>query len=106
MAGTKLKDYNPTVEICKVFNPLFIIVVSVSVFVVIVTVVIFIIVKCQTNIKNYLYLLRVNRHIKNGYFLFDNANDFEYHAFVVLSTSPFLYNVYFPLTPLAFGKLV
>ena len=83
MAGTKLKDYNPTVEICKVFNPLFIIVVSVSVFVVIVTVVIFIIVKCQTNIKNYLYLLRVNRHIKNGYFLFDNANDFEYHAFVV-----------------------
>ena len=83
MAGTKLKDYNPTVEICKVFNPLFIIVVSVSVFVVIVTVVVFIIVKCQTNIKNYLYLLRVNRHIKNGYFPFDNANDFEYHAFVV-----------------------
>ena len=83
MAGTKLKDYNPTVEICKVFNPLFIIVVSVSVFVVIVTVVVFIIVKCQTNIKNYLYLLRVNRHIQNGYFPFDNANDFEYHAFVV-----------------------
>lgn len=83
ISGTKLKDYNPTVEMCKVFNHLFIVVVSVSVFVVIVTIVVFIIVKCQTNIKNYLYLLRVNRHIKNGYFPFDSANDFEYHAFVV-----------------------
>ncbi|CAC5355584.1 unnamed protein product [Mytilus coruscus] len=39
--------------------------------------------KCQTNIKNYLYLWRINYNRRKGYLPFQDADDFEYHAFVV-----------------------
>ncbi|XP_071138727.1 toll-like receptor 6 [Mytilus edulis] len=39
--------------------------------------------KCQTNIKNYLYLWRINSNRRKGYLPLQDADDFEYHAFVV-----------------------
>ena len=41
------------------------------------------ILKCHTNIKNYIYLLRVYSYRKQGYAPITDSDDFEYHAFVV-----------------------
>ncbi|XP_071130660.1 toll-like receptor 3 [Mytilus edulis] len=78
--GILLKDYKPSVLWC---SPIFIIVISISalVFLLISTMIIFL--KCYTNIKNLLYLLKVKQFRRQGYIPIVNSNDYEYHAFVV-----------------------
>ena len=39
--------------------------------------------KCHTNIKNCIYLQRIKHKRREGYFELPEADDFEYHAFVV-----------------------
>lgn len=39
--------------------------------------------RCQTNIRNYLYLCRFYKNKKSGYIQLDNCEDYEYHAFIV-----------------------
>ncbi|XP_052069173.1 toll-like receptor 4 [Mytilus californianus] len=45
------------------------------------TIIIFL--KCNTNIKNLLYLLKVKQFRRQGYLPIVNSDDYEYHAFVV-----------------------
>ncbi|CAG2186374.1 unnamed protein product [Mytilus edulis] len=39
--------------------------------------------KCNTNVKNFLYLLKVKQFRRQGYLPILNSDDYEYHAFVV-----------------------
>ncbi|XP_063446601.1 toll-like receptor 3 [Mytilus trossulus] len=81
--GMQLKDYKPTIESCTLWNPLFTIAISMSVFGFIIIVSITVFVRCYTNLKNYIYLLKVSRRQRQGYLPLDNSEDYEYHAFVV-----------------------
>ncbi|XP_052071656.1 toll-like receptor 3 [Mytilus californianus] len=85
--GVQLKDYKPTVESCTPWNPLFTIAISMSVFGFIIIVSITVFVRCYTNLKNYIYLLKVSRRRRQGYLPIDNSEDYEYHAFVVYCDS-------------------
>ena len=83
MTNTLLKDYKPDVETCTPWNPLFTIIISISASVVFLIILFLTILKCHTNIKNYIYLLRVYSYRKRGYAPITDSDDFEYHAFVV-----------------------
>ncbi|XP_063444339.1 toll-like receptor 13 [Mytilus trossulus] len=78
--GVLLKDYKPSFLSC---NPMFLVVISISALacLLILTMVIFL--KCNTNVKNFLYLLKVKQFRRQGYLPILNSDDYEYHAFVV-----------------------
>ncbi|XP_052071856.1 toll-like receptor 3 [Mytilus californianus] len=78
--GVLLKDYKPSVLSC---NPIFLIVISISALVCLLVSTMIIFLKCNTNVKNFLYLLKVKQFRRQGYLPIVNSDDYEYHAFVV-----------------------
>ncbi|VDI29152.1 toll-like receptor 13 [Mytilus galloprovincialis] len=78
--GKLLKDYKPSVLSC---NPVFTIVISMSAFVFLIISITIVFFKCNTNIKNLIYLLKVKQFRRQGYLPILNSDDYEYHAFVV-----------------------
>ncbi|XP_052057701.1 toll-like receptor 13 [Mytilus californianus] len=83
MRGVPLQDYNPTDDNCKQVNPLIITASLLTGAGIVSFIVIFIMYRCQTNIRNYLYLCRFYKNKKSGYIQLDNCEDYEYHAFIV-----------------------
>ena len=83
MSNTLLEDYKPDVKSCTPWNPLFTIIISTSASVVFLIILFLTVLKCHTNIKNYIYLLRLYSYRKRGYAPITDSDDFEYHAFVV-----------------------
>ncbi|XP_076118018.1 toll-like receptor 6 [Mytilus galloprovincialis] len=83
MNGIVLRDYKPTVKMCNPWNPLYTIAIVMGMVVLSFIAVGSIAAKCQGNIKNYIYLLRVYHNRKQGYIPLDSEEDYEYHAFVV-----------------------
>jgi hypothetical protein len=57
MRGSLVEQYNPTLESCKEMDPVIVIAISVGSFGLFAIIIILITYKCQTNIKNYIYLL-------------------------------------------------
>ncbi|XP_063406261.1 toll-like receptor 4 [Mytilus trossulus] len=68
---------------CPPWNPLYTMAICITSFGIIMVTFIFVGVKCQTNIKNYIYLWRVQSSRKKGYIPLPEADNFEYHAFIV-----------------------
>ncbi|XP_063414369.1 toll-like receptor 13 [Mytilus trossulus] len=83
MNGILLRDYNPTDKMCNPWNPLYTMAIVMGMVVILFITVGSIAAKCQGNIKNYIYLLRVYSNRKKGYIPLDSEEDYEYHAFVV-----------------------
>ncbi|XP_063414971.1 toll-like receptor 13 [Mytilus trossulus] len=83
MNGIVLKDYKPTDKMCNPWNPLYTMAIVMGIVVISFITVGSIAAKCQGNIKNYIYLLRVYHNRKKGYIPLDSEEDYEYHAFVV-----------------------
>ncbi|XP_063446805.1 toll-like receptor 6 [Mytilus trossulus] len=78
--GKMLKDYKPSYLSC---NPIVTIVTSTTAFVCLCVSIMTIFLKCNTNIKNFLYLLKVKQVRRQGYLPILNSDDYQYHAFVV-----------------------
>ncbi|VDI53591.1 Hypothetical predicted protein [Mytilus galloprovincialis] len=78
--GVLLKDYNPSFLTC---NPIFLVVISISALACLLISTMIIFLKCNTNVKNFLYLLTVKQFRRQGYLPILNSDDYEYHAFVV-----------------------
>ncbi|CAC5359691.1 unnamed protein product [Mytilus coruscus] len=83
MDGQLLSNYHPTVENCTPWNPINTIIIGLAGSGAIIVLIIVLIVRCQSNIKNYIYLFRVTYNKRRGYLTLDNDEDFEYNAFVV-----------------------
>ncbi|CAG2207934.1 unnamed protein product [Mytilus edulis] len=83
MNGILLRDYKPTYKMCNPWNPLYTMAIVMGIVVISFIAVGSIAAKCQGNIKNYIYLLRVYHNRKKGYIPLDSEEDYEYHAFVV-----------------------
>ncbi|CAC5356071.1 TLR13 [Mytilus coruscus] len=83
MNGILLRDYKPTDKMCNPWNPLYTMAIAMGIVVLLFLTVGSIAAKCQGNIKNYIYLLRVYHNRKQGYIPLDSEEDYEYHAFVV-----------------------
>ena len=83
MDGLLLSNYHPTVEICTPWNPVNTIIIGLAGSGTIIVLIIVLVVRCQSNIKNYIYLFRVTYNKRRGYLILDNDEDFEYNAFVV-----------------------
>ncbi|XP_071124682.1 toll-like receptor 13 [Mytilus edulis] len=83
LAGQLLYDYHPTVEVCAPWNPVNTIIIGLAGSGMIIVLIIVLIVRCQSNIKNYIYLFRVTYNKRRGYLTLDDDEDFEYNAFVV-----------------------
>lgn len=81
--GTILANFHPSDNICIPSNPLYTMVIILLSFFAFFVVLGAIVWKCQTNLMNYLYLIRLNYNRSQGYLPILNSNDFEYHAFVV-----------------------
>ncbi|CAG2225349.1 unnamed protein product [Mytilus edulis] len=81
--GTLLQKYVNSSKECPPWNPIYTMVVILLLSAAVLAVIFAIIIKCQTNIKNYLYLWRINYNRRKGYLPLQDADDFEYHAFVV-----------------------
>ncbi|VDI71553.1 toll-like receptor 13 [Mytilus galloprovincialis] len=81
--NVELKKYAESEMQCPPWNPLYSMAIVLSCSGLSLVTFITIGLKCQTNIKNYIYLWRVKYNRKKGYFPLTNADDFEYHAFVV-----------------------
>ncbi|VDI53590.1 toll-like receptor 13 [Mytilus galloprovincialis] len=79
-SGSLLKDYKPSFVSC---NPIFLIVISISALICLLILTMLIFLKCNINIKNCLYLLKVKQFRRQGYLPILNSDDYEYHAFVV-----------------------
>ncbi|XP_052071857.1 toll-like receptor 13 [Mytilus californianus] len=75
-----LKDYKPSYLSC---NLIVTIAISMAAFVCLFISIMTIFLKCNTNIKNLLYLLKVRQFRRQGYLPILNSDDYEYHAFVV-----------------------
>ncbi|CAC5413276.1 unnamed protein product [Mytilus coruscus] len=75
-----LKDYKPSFLSC---NPIITIMISMSALVCLLISTMIIFLKCSTNIKNVLYLLKVKQFRRQGYLPIVNSEDYEYHAFLV-----------------------
>ncbi|XP_052068519.1 toll-like receptor 13 [Mytilus californianus] len=82
-----LKYYNPTVESCTPWNPFFTTVILISTFGILVIASCGFFLKCHTNMKNYVYLLRVKHRKRYGYLPIESSDTYEYHAFVVYCDS-------------------
>ncbi|XP_076084820.1 toll-like receptor 2 [Mytilus galloprovincialis] len=78
-----LQNYIESKMQCPPWNPLYSMAIVLSCTGFFLVTLIILGLKCQTNIKNYIYLWRVKYNRKKGYFPLTNADDFEYHAFVV-----------------------
>ncbi|VDI39365.1 toll-like receptor 13 [Mytilus galloprovincialis] len=83
MDGLLLSNYHPTVENCTPWSPVNTIIIGITGSGAFIVVIIVIIVRCQSNIKNYIYLCRVTYYKRRGYLTLNNDEDFEYSAFVV-----------------------
>ncbi|CAC5420901.1 unnamed protein product [Mytilus coruscus] len=83
LVGQFLKDYNPTDDICKPWNPLYTMAIVLSLFGVSILVIIICVWICQNNIKNTVHLLRVVYNHRQGHVAFDERLNYEYHAFAV-----------------------
>ncbi|XP_052078325.1 toll-like receptor 13 isoform X1 [Mytilus californianus] len=83
MNGLLLNDYKPTDKMCNPWNPLYTMAIVMGIVVLLILAIGSIAAKCQGNIKNYIYLLRVYHNRKQGYIPLDSEEDYEYHAFVV-----------------------
>ncbi|VDI39364.1 Hypothetical predicted protein [Mytilus galloprovincialis] len=83
MDGLLLSSYRPTVENCTPWNPVNTIIICLAGSGAVIVVIIVLIVRCQSNIKNYIYLFRVTYNKRRGYLTLHNDEDFEYNAFVV-----------------------
>ncbi|XP_052089707.1 toll-like receptor 3 [Mytilus californianus] len=83
MDGKLLSNYHPTEESCNPLKPINTIIIGLAASGTIIVLIIVLIVRCQSHIKNYVYLLRVSYNKRRGYLSFDNDDDFEYNAFVV-----------------------
>lgn len=83
MKNTTLNNFRPTVADCSTWNPFFaiVIIIGASVFVIIISV--SVLIRCQTNIRNVIYLLRCYKKIKSGYIRIENSENFEFDAFVI-----------------------
>ncbi|CAG2215568.1 unnamed protein product [Mytilus edulis] len=78
-----LQKYAESKMQCPPWNPLYSMAIVLSCSGLLLVTFITIGLKCQTNIKNYIYLWKVKYKRRKGYLPFTNADDFEYHAFVV-----------------------
>ncbi|VDI59844.1 toll-like receptor 13 [Mytilus galloprovincialis] len=78
--GVLLKNYKPSFLSC---NPIFLFVISISALACLLILTMIIFLKCNTNVKNFLYLLKVKQFRRQGYLPILNSDDYEYHAFVV-----------------------
>ncbi|VDI34914.1 toll-like receptor 13 [Mytilus galloprovincialis] len=78
--GVLLKDYKPSFLSC---NPIFLVVISISASACLLISIVVTFLKCNINVKNYLYLLKVKQFRRQGYLPILNSDDYEYHAFVV-----------------------
>ncbi|XP_076075947.1 toll-like receptor 1 [Mytilus galloprovincialis] len=78
--GKLLKDFKPSYLSC---NQIVTIVTSTTAFVCLWVLIMTIFLKCNTNIKNLLYLLKVKQFRRQGYLPILNSEDYQYHAFVV-----------------------
>lgn len=85
--GLHLEKYNPTVESCKEKDPMVIVAIATGSVGAFAIVVILILYRCQTNIRNYIYLLRFYKNKKTGYIRLESADEYEYDAFIVYSDS-------------------
>ncbi|XP_071161023.1 toll-like receptor 6 [Mytilus edulis] len=83
LEGQYLKNYNPTDDMCNPWNPLYTMAIVLSFFGVSILAIIICIWRCQNNIKNTVYLLRVVYNHRQGHVAFDERLNYEYHAFVV-----------------------
>ncbi|CAG2250436.1 unnamed protein product [Mytilus edulis] len=81
--GTLFQKYVNSSKECPPWNPIYTTVIILLLSAAVLAVIFAIIMKCQTNIKNYLYLWRINYNRRKGYLPLQDADDFEYHAFVV-----------------------
>ncbi|XP_063435700.1 toll-like receptor 1 [Mytilus trossulus] len=85
--GLLLVDYKPTNAECSKWSHVFTIVIVTVSSVFIVTVVLMLIINCNSNIRNLVYLLRVNAWKRKGYVMFSSSEDCEYDAFVIYCDS-------------------
>ena len=83
MHGILLKDYNPTEEICNPWDPMYTVAISLTIIGIITFGIIIVCVKCQINITNYIYLIRVSYNQRNGNVQLHDRENYKYHAFVV-----------------------
>ncbi|XP_052089705.1 toll-like receptor 3 [Mytilus californianus] len=83
MDGKLLSNYHPTEESCNPWKPTNTIIIGLAGSGTIIVLIIVLIVRCQSHIKNYVYLVRVSYNKRRGYLTLDNDEDFEYNAFVV-----------------------
>ncbi|XP_052071166.1 toll-like receptor 3 [Mytilus californianus] len=81
--GTLFQKYVDSSKECPPWNPIYTMVIILLLSATVLALLFAIIMKCQTNIKNYLYLWRINYNRRKGYLPLQDADDFEYHAFVV-----------------------
>ncbi|XP_076074930.1 toll-like receptor 1 [Mytilus galloprovincialis] len=81
-----LKNYRPTVESCTPWDPTDTIIAFVFLGVLLVVISVTIILKCQTNIRNILYLIRLHRH-KRRNCSSDLPAKYEFDAFIVYCDS-------------------
>ena len=87
MNGILLKDYHPTIDSCKPWNPLYTMIIAMTSILTLAILVVAIAIRCQNNIKNFMYYIRVFQKRRQGYLLLGNVKDHEYHAFVVYCDS-------------------
>jgi toll-like receptor 13 len=80
---TMLSNYNPTDSDCTPWNVISFIIITVSSAVLVIFVVVIVLFRCQINIKNALYFVRVYRQATKGYLRLDSSDEFEFDAFVV-----------------------
>ncbi|VDI68715.1 Rho GTPase-activating protein 21/23 [Mytilus galloprovincialis] len=81
--GTLFQKYVNSSKECPPWNPIYTTVIILLLSAALSALIFAIIMKCQTNIKNYIYLWRINSNKRKGYLPLQDADDFEYHAFVV-----------------------
>lgn len=79
----KLSLYNPTDSECANWNPMFTFVILASSAVLLIFLIAMVMFRCQTNIRNIIYLVRVFAQKKRGYFILNSSEDFEFDAFIV-----------------------
>ncbi|CAC5362076.1 unnamed protein product [Mytilus coruscus] len=83
MVGTLLIRLVESKKTCPPWNPLFTMAICIASFGIIMVTFIVFGVRCQKNIKNYIYLWRVQSSRKKGDIPLPEVDDFQYHAFVV-----------------------
>ncbi|XP_071140565.1 toll-like receptor 3 [Mytilus edulis] len=81
--GTLFQKYVNSSKECPPWNPIYTTVIILLLSATVLAFIFAIVMKCQTNIRNYVYLWRINYKRRRGYLPLQEADDFEYHAFVV-----------------------